>query len=591
MRIDGWQWRRVRNMVAALFLACLVPLMGIAQSGNVSSPGAAQRAQGTEPWLAFNLAYVEDWSVQQPFIDIMKTARAWIGHLPGQWGGWDHDDLARGGYLDAQGWPVALPPELEGIATLILTAVPEGAAGAAGRYRLTYDGQGDIVLEGAVTRVSPARGRGTGQITFDYTPGGGVLLTLRAIDPADPVRNIKVMREEHVALHDTGALFNPDWLARIEGARALRFMDWMRTNNSTQSAWADRPQVDHYTWTRQGVPLEVMLALSDELSADPWFTLPHLADDAYIAAFAEVVRDALPPDRRAYVELSNEVWNWQFEQARWADEGAQARWGAENQWLQFYTARSIEMVRIWNDVFGDAADDRLVRVISSQTGWLGLEEQVFDAPLWRAEAGNDAAPASYFDAYAMTGYFGNMLGSSDKAPMVRGWLSDSAARAEAEADAASLTGQARQDHIAAHRYDHAVSQALAELKDGSISGASEDSLAHLIDTVFPYQADIAARNGLDLIMYEGGTHVAPMWDVADDTDLVDFFVHLNYTAEMGVLYEMLLSGWYARGGDLFNAFSDVETPSRYGSWGALRHLDDNNPRWNALVSFAPPDGD
>lgn len=573
-----------------LMLACLLPMAATAQMQNVTSPGAAQRAHEADPWLAFNLAYVEDWSVQQPFIDIMKTARAWIGHLPGQWGGWDHDALAQAGYLDPQGWPLAMPPELEGIATLILTALPEGAVGATGRYRLTYDGQGEIVLEGAVSRVAPARGQGTGQITFDYTPGGGVLLTLRAIDPADPIRNIKLMREDHIALYDAGALFNPDWLARIEGARALRFMDWMRTNNSAQSVWADRSQVDHYTWTRQGVPLEVMLALSAELSADPWFTLPHLADDAYIAAFAEVVRGALPSDRRAYVELSNEVWNWQFEQARWADAGAQARWAAQNQWLQFYTARSIEMVQIWNVVFGAEADDRLVRVISSQTGWLGLEEQVFDAPLWRAEPGNDAAPASYFDAYAMTGYFGNMLGSSDKASMVREWLAASRAEAEADADAASLTGQSRADHIAAHRYDHAVVQALSELTDGAISGQHEDSLSHLIGTVLPYQAGVAAQNGLDLIMYEGGTHVVPMWDVADDTEIVDFFVHLNYTEEMGQLYKMLLAGWYAVGGDLFNAFSDVDTPTRYGSWGGLRHLDDSNPRWDALVTFVPLDG-
>ncbi|WP_223814164.1 hypothetical protein [Roseicitreum antarcticum] len=557
---------------------------------NVTSPGAAQRAQGTDPWLALNLAYVEDWSAQQPFIDVMKTARAWIGHLPGQWGGWDYDDLAHGGYLDAQGWPVALPPELEGIATLILTAVPEAATGAAARYRLIYEGRGDITLEGAVAQVSPAAGQSVGEISFTYVPGGAVLLTLRAIDPADPIRNIQVVREDHIALHAAGAFFNPDWLARIEGVNALRFMDWMRTNNSVQTAWEGRPQLDHYTWTRQGVPLEVMLALSAELSADPWFTLPHLADDAYIAAFAQVVRDTLPPGRRVYVELSNEVWNWQFEQARWADAGAQARWGAENQWLQFYTARAIEMVRIWSDVFGPDGAERLVRVISSQTGWLGLEEQVFDAPLWRAEAGNVGQdPADFFDAYAMTGYFGNALGSSDKAPMVRRWLAESLARAEHSA--ASLTGQTRTDYIAAHRYDHAVSLATQELRDGSVSGAGEDSLANLLGNVLPYQAEVAARHGLDLIMYEGGSHVVPMWDVADDTAIVDFFIHLNYTQEMGELYRTLLSGWYALGGNLFNAFSDVDTPTRYGSWGALRHLDDQNPRWDALVSFAPPGGD
>jgi hypothetical protein len=33
----------------------------------------------------------------------------------------------------------------------------------------------------------------------------------------------------------------------------------------------------------------------------------------------------------------------------------------------------------------------------------------------------------------------------------------------------------------------------------------------------------------------------------------------------------------------FNAFVDVAAPSRWGSWGALRHLTDDNPRWQVLA--------
>ena len=44
-------------------------------------------------------------------------------------------------------------------------------------------------------------------------------------------------------------------------------------------------------------------------------------------------------------------------------------------------------------------------------------------------------------------------------------------------------------------------------------------------------------------------------------------------------------GWRAAGGTLFNAFVDVAAPSRWGSWGALRHLDDDTPRWQALRAF------
>ena len=66
----------------------------------------------TNPNLAFGLAGVNEWSVQQPFLDVMKTARAWVGHMPGLWGGWDHEDLAAMGVLDDNGRTQSLASEL-----------------------------------------------------------------------------------------------------------------------------------------------------------------------------------------------------------------------------------------------------------------------------------------------------------------------------------------------------------------------------------------------------------------------------------------------------------------------------------------------
>jgi len=70
----------------------------------------------------------------------------------------------------------------------------------------------------------------------------------------------------------------------------------------------------------------------------------------------------------------------------------------------------------------------------------------------------------------------------------------------------------------------------------------------------------------------------------DDTRLTDFFQHFNYTPQMGALYTALLEGWAEAGGTLFNAYADIYVPTKWGSWGALRHLDDDNPRWDALVA-------
>ncbi len=568
-------------LIAFCLVLALVPRPGSAQDGTVS-PAAA----GTAPWLAINLAGASDWSAQDAFINKMHTARRWIGHMPGRWGGWEYADIKAAGLLDENGWPNRIPRELEGFSALILTDMPENATAMAGKYHLTYEGRGRVEISGRAQNVIPGRGRQAGNMTFDYTPGEGlVMLTIRQSDPNDPVRNITVVHERHLDAHARGELFNPDWTRRIEGVRALRFMDWGNTNDSTLSRWEDRPQVNDFSWENIGIPLEIMIRLANELGADPWFTIPHLADDDYIRRTAEVVRDQLDPERRAHIELSNEVWNWQFQQAHWAEEQARARWDVDYQWQQYYAKRAAQMVMIFDDVF-EGQHDRLVRVIATQAVWQGLEKQL-KAELWQAEDPANPSPPDLFDAYAITGYFSAALGHDDKVDHVRAWLAEAFARAEAEADAQDLQGSARDDHIATHRFDHAVELAAQELWDGSVTGNPSNTLQQEIEVTFPYHAEIAQRWGLDLIMYEGGSHVVGLWPHVEDEELTEFFIHLNYTPEMGALYERLLAGWYAAGGTLFNAFFDVGKPVRYGSWGHLRHNADHNPRWEALVTFDP----
>lgn len=528
------------------------------------------------PDLAFGLNGVADWSVQQPFLDVMKTARPWVGHLPGQWGGWEHDDLAAGGWLDENGWLRGMPPELTGVSTMILTDLPADAGAVAGRYRLTHSGKGDLQVLGRATAVR----RTSGGLSFDFTPGeGGVILMIARTDPADPVRNISVVREDRVAALAAGELFNPDWLARLRGARLLRFMDWMATNDSTLAHFEDRPKPEDFTWARNGVPMEVMIALANELQADPWFTLPHPADDALARGYAEMVRDGLAPGLTAHVEFSNEIWNRQFAQARWAEEQGQARWGRPDTWVEFAALRAAEVMDIWAQAFA-GQPDRLVRVIGVQTGWLGLEDLILNGPDLAAE-GIDLS--GRFDAYAVAGYFGGNLASESKMPLVKAWLAESRAAAESAAGA----GSGRDAYIARHRLDLAVARAAQELRDGSLSGNPEDSLNRLLGEVLPHHAAAARARGLDLVMYEGGSHVVGQGMLVGDAELTDFLIHLNYSPEMGSLYRDLLAGWAGLADAPFNAFVDVSHPSQWGSWGALRHLTDDNPRWQALATGCP----
>lgn len=532
----------------------------------------------TNPRLSLGLAGVADWSVQQPFLDVMKTARPWLGHLPGQWGGVEFEALRDGGFLDADGWPVALPPDVSGVSTLLLTDLPEDAGRVAGRYILRYQGKGVLKLNGRAQIVASKPGR----IAFDYSPGpGSVTVTITTTDAGDPIRAISVVREDRLAAYDAGALFNPDWLARIRGVKGLRFMDWMATNNSTLARLQDRPKPDDFSWAVNGVPVEVMLALANELRADAWFTIPHLAEDELVRAYAVAVRNGLAPGLRAQVEYSNEMWNWQFNQAAWADEQCRARWDASDCWVQFYGLRAAEVADIWAEVFGAETKDRLTRVIATQTGWMGLEAQILDAPLAVAEGRRP--PADSFDAYAVTGYFAAGLGSEEKAEVLQSWLRDSKLFAAAQADQQALTGEARALYITAHRFDLATDRAATELENGFVTGQSADTLVSLLTAVLPYHAIVAKVRGLTMMMYEGGTHVVGAGALMEDEEVTAFFHHLNYSQQMGVLYDRLQEDWAALTPAPFNAFVDVYAPNKWGSWGGLRHLDDDNPRWQSLA--------
>lgn len=196
-----------------------------------------------------------------------------------------------------------------------------------------------------------------------------------------------------------------------------------------------------------------------------------------------------------------------------------------------------------------------------------------------------APPWQSFDAYAVTGYFSALLGGDEKRGAVMDWLARSRAEASGAAASLGLTGEAATAHVAAHAFDGAIALAASELADGSVTGDAADTLADLTGRVWQHHRAVAQARGLTLVMYEGGSHVVGYGMAVEDTDLTDFFTRLSYAPQMGDLYRTLLAGWEGVSDAPFLAFVDVATPGKWGRWGALRHLGDDNPRWRALATF------
>lgn len=501
----------------------------------------------TNPSMAINLGYTRDWSTNHPFINVAKTARPWLGHLPGQWGGVSNAQLREAGHINEQGWPVSIPENVQFLGSLLFTEQPAELKSIRGRYRLTYKGEATLRLAGGARVISHS----PGEIWFEYREGETrpVSIELRKINPANPMRNLAIVHEKHIPAFELGATFNPDYIDRIKDFRVLRFMGWQETNNSTVSRWESLPRLDDYTYST-GVPLELMIELANLVGADPWFCVPHLADDDLVRRMAETIKQGVKPTARVYVEYSNEMWNFGFQQAKWAQRQAIERWGRRGEgdgWLQFAGLKAAQVADRFDSIFGSEADDRLVNVISVQAATPFRAHAQLDGRQLKKEW--DKPPSEVFDAYAITGYMWLQIETDQFIRSIKQWLSAGG--------------------------EEAVFSRLANnLRNGS--------LASQIDTMWPEHLDIAKSHGLDMIMYEGGTHVVLPHGIQRDNDIIELLHSFNYSPQMDALYVDLLDGWKSVGGQLFNAFVDISATKPSGSWGNLRHLDDSTGRWDIL---------
>jgi hypothetical protein len=443
------------------------------------------------------------------FVDAFKRARAWqVGTLS--------EGPTRAGeplQIDDRGNVLALRAG-ESAVTYLFTDAEGHYPG--GRYTVDFEGAGDLEWGGDAVVVSEEPGK----FVLDVKPRNGLQLELTRTDPKDPIRSIRVLMpgfEERV----TAPLFHPE----------------QATNDSPLTSWSQRPRPGDATQTtRRGVALEHLVDLANELRADPWFSMPHRADDDFVRSFARLVRDRLQPELKIHVEYSNEVWNTQFQQAQYArgrgiDLGL-SRDPYEAQ-LRYYSQRSVEIFRIWEEVF--EGRERIVRVLGSHFADPWVSETVM---AWR----NAYERA---DALAVAPYFGRRFSGPETAGQVR------------------TSGPER----------------LIQACHGEVEGAVSK-----IQTL----ANRAMARGLRLIAYEAGQHLVGWGGIQHDAALTELFTSTNRHPDMRGLYRRYLASWHENGGGLLMLFSFVSRPGKWGSWGLLEWQDQprrSAPKYDAVMDY------
>jgi len=294
--------------------------------------------------VGMNLENVVDWSPAWVFTDAFQASRPWIAQAVDlDTGGliWDVGE-SRPLDLDARGNVASLAIWTDGgrrlrhaAGTLMFREI--GGAYPAGTYRAEWSGTGTVAF-GFDARVA-ASGRteaGVNWADLAVTPtAAGILLRIEATDPADPIRDCHVWMPDWQGRRFAGerwqpgaafSPFHPLFLQLLAPFDVIRFMGMQETNTSEIVTWSDRrtaaaarqgsgPGGSPSEPLVNGLSLELMVQLANDLDADPWFNMPHMADDGFVANFATYVRDHLEPGRKVYVEWANEVWNfgWGFE--------------------------------------------------------------------------------------------------------------------------------------------------------------------------------------------------------------------------------------------------------------------------------------
>lgn len=405
-------------------------------------------------------------------------------------------------------------------------------------------------------------------------------------------------------------VFNPDYLKFMKDFNTIRMMNLMATSPGRSSCsdgsnpggliyscvtnptiWEDRAQLEHAAWggsgktslstehyvtntiARNGVPVEVIIELANQLDINPWINIPHAADDDYISHFAEYVHQNLNENLRVYLEYSNEVWNssfigFHYAQIKGIEQGfntipsgfISSMYRNEDYFarLRYYSKRSVDVFDLWETEFD--GKNRLVRIMSSFQGDTILSENILEF--------QNAAKDSKIDALAIAPYFSGCIIAEytcASAPLL-------------------LPNAQTVDDV-------------FEVIDWE---PSPNGLQGIL-TQIEKHVNIADDNGVHLVAYEGGQNLVvtgafpqladPEEDALEKQRLRDLFAAANRDARMKERYLTLLNGWHAlssKGTALFVLYTQPQSYYYYGSWGIKEHLNQPRseaPKYDAALTF------
>jgi len=476
--------------------------------------------------IGINLSGLADWNYERPFRNLFLQVRREMEAFDLGCNCWSNG-MAGEIQTDSNGYPLQIPQATTASPTTYVRMVMSTGNATlqqGNTYVLLYDGVGDIQIQGGATEISDTLNR----IEFYVTATGNIWFNLMESQAGNPVRNIRMLRlSDEFATDLNTQPFYSGFLEKIAPFHSIRFMDWGMTNASPHIEWQNRAKVTQKTYAgEKGVPYEIMIKLANIAHKNVWICVPHAADDNYIAQMAKLFRDSLNPSLQVYLEYSNEVWNWMFEQAHYNDNNKPSNLN----YAEAYAEKARKVFRIWRNTFG-IQPNRVQRVLGLQGGYNWLNE--FIVSQLKQEEWDLAAPTFYYGLNH--GSTGNPVLNASSTPL----------------------------EVLQNSYNSYLSFAPLVHQDYRN--------AHLF--------------GKEVVNYEGGQHFTnftqpPYLQAMYDAQLLP---------QMYNLYDMVLDSIRLWGSKMAMAFTLAgPRESIYGSWGHLEDIDQDTiaqpaPKFQALI--------
>ena len=536
-------------------------LLGIGITIGLIDSARANPNQNSPLGMNTNEALEVDASL--PFVDLFRLALPFDEARP-----W----FTKGNVVfDNNGWPKNLNGGKAG--TRFLSHIPIQAL-PQGEYTVLYEGEGKLRYGASAKVIKQSPGKDIIRLVAqkqpkELYPTATATLFIDESNPRNYIRNIRIVMpggicrnkpikhvrnpricpnnsyQSFVDSHQKGnkpIVFNPDFLNFMKDFKVVRFMNMSGVTRNNISSWNKRPTIQKATWGGKegvrGVPLEVMIQLANILNIDPWFNVPHNADNTYIYRMAQTVKQQLKPHLRVYIEYTNEAWNNIFvPQAEHMKQTGYKLKLDKNRNVagsKYYSKQSVNIFRVWERVFGNT--NRLIRVMGGMTTNTKLTETLL---------GFEGA-YKHVDAIAIAPYFHF---PQEKMARIR-----------------SVNDVFKELNAADNRY----------------------SIKNTLNFV-EKQVNVAKGFGVDLIAYEGGQHLVHHKTHSMTEGATPFLYKANKDQRMGTAYYQLLAGWKKLGGKLFIPFSAPRPSTWHGSWGVKEHIAElpvQAPKYRSLLGFA-----